>query len=130
MAMEELLEDGVDLPDHTSLDLATAREATYVFHNEVTYEYPAPIRALRHQFVVLPRHRHGDQRRVTHRVHADVPQRALVHHRYDRFGNPVVAVRAPRSPSASPTACAPCCTAAATTTPIARGVPSTRRRPD
>ena len=77
MAMEELLEDGIDLPDHTSLDLASAREATYVFHNEVSYEYPAPIRALRHQFVVLPRHRHGDQRRVTHRIHADVPQRAL-----------------------------------------------------
>jgi transglutaminase-like putative cysteine protease len=96
--MEELLEDGVDLPDHTSLDLAAAREATYVFHNEVSYEYPAPIRALRHQFVVLPRHRHGDQRRVTHRIHADVPQRALVHHRYDRFGNPVVAVHAPEVP--------------------------------
>jgi transglutaminase-like putative cysteine protease len=98
VALEELLEDGVELPDHMSLDLATAREATYVFHNEVSYEYPAPIRALRHQFVVLPPHRHGDQRRVAHRVHADVPHCALVRHRHDRFGNPIVAVRAPEVP--------------------------------
>ena len=86
------------LPDHRALDLAAAREATYIFHNEVTYEYPAPIRALHHQFVVLPRRRHGDQRRITHRVHADVPHRAAVRHRYDRFGNPVVEVRAAEVP--------------------------------
>jgi transglutaminase-like putative cysteine protease len=98
VALEELLDDGVELPDHRALDLVTAREATYVFHNEVTYEYPAPIRALRHQFVVLPRHRHGDQRRITHRVHADVPRRSTIRHRDDRFGNPVVEVHAAEVP--------------------------------
>src|SRR5918993_2903382 len=96
--MEELLDDGVVLPDHRSLDVATAREATYVFQNEVAYEYPAPISALRHQFVVLPRRRHGDQQRITHRFHADVPHRATVRHRVDRFGNPVVEVRAAEVP--------------------------------
>ena len=98
MALDELLDDGVVLPDHRALDVVAAREATYIFHNEVTYEYPAPIRALHHQFVVLPRRRHGDQRRITHRLHADVPHRATLRHRYDRFGNPVVEVRAAEVP--------------------------------
>jgi transglutaminase-like putative cysteine protease len=95
VALEELLEDGVELLDHRHVDLATATEATYVFSNEVTYEYPAPIESLRHQFVVVPRRRHGDQHRIVHRMHVDVPDRAAVHRRYDRFGNPVVEVRAP-----------------------------------
>ena len=99
MALEELLDDGVALPDHAPLDLAGVSEATYVVHNEVTYEYPAPIRSLRHRFVVLPRQRHADQRRITHRVHADLPHRATAKQRYDRFGNPVVEVRAAEVPA-------------------------------
>ena len=98
MALEELLDDGITLLDHRSVDLASAREVTYVFRNEVTYEYPAPIRSLRHQFVVLPRRRHADQRRVAHRVDADLPRRAAVRRLYDRFGNPVVEVRAAEVP--------------------------------
>jgi len=98
VALEELLDDGVELLDHRQVDLAAANEATYVFSNEVTYEYPAPIQSLRHQFVVVPRRRHGDQRRVVHRLHADVPDVAAVRRRYDRFGNLVVDVRAPRIP--------------------------------
>jgi transglutaminase-like putative cysteine protease len=95
---EELLGDGVDLLDHRELDLAAAREATYVFSNEVSYVYPAPIRSLRHRFVVIPRRRHGDQRRLAHRVEADVPRHATVHHRYDRCGNLVMEVRAAHVP--------------------------------
>ena len=98
MALEELLDDGVELLDHRQVDLAAANEATYVFSNEVTYEYPAPIRSLQHQFVVVPRRRHGDQRRIVHRIHADVPDQAAVRRRYDRFGNLVVDVHAPRVP--------------------------------
>jgi transglutaminase-like putative cysteine protease len=98
VALEELLDDSVELLDHRQVDLAAAQEATYVFSNEVAYEYPAPIRSLQHQFVVVPRRRHGDQRRIVHRLHADVPGEAAVHRRYDRFGNLVVAVHAPRVP--------------------------------
>ena len=96
MAHEELLD--ADHLDHRQLDLAAAREATYVFSNEVTYEYPSPIRSLRHQFVVVPRMRHGDQRRIVQRLHADVPGRAAVRQRYDRFGNPVYELHAPVVP--------------------------------
>ena len=95
MALEELLTGDVELLDHRHVDLAAASEATYVFSNEVTYEYPAPIRSLQHQFVVVPRRRHGDQRRIVHRIHADVPDEAAVRRRYDRFGNLVVDVHAP-----------------------------------
>jgi transglutaminase-like putative cysteine protease len=98
VALEELLEEGVELVDHRQVDLAAADEATYIFSNEVAYEYPSPIRSLRHQFVVVPRQRHGDQRRIVHRIHVDVPERADVRRRYDRFGNPVVEVHAPRVP--------------------------------
>ena len=92
MALEELLDDAAVVLDPRAIDLCTATEATYVFTSEMIYEYPAPIRALRHRFVVLPRGRHGDQRRIVHRVHADVPRRASVRRRYDRFGNLVVEV--------------------------------------
>jgi transglutaminase-like putative cysteine protease len=96
VALEALLDEGVELLDHRHVDLASANEATYVFSNEVTYEYPAPIRSLQHQFVVVPRRRHGDQRRVVHRIHADIPDEAAVRRRYDRFGNLVVDVHAPQ----------------------------------
>jgi transglutaminase-like putative cysteine protease len=96
VALEELLD--ADHLDHHQLDLTTAREATYVFSNEVAYEYPSPIRTLHHQFVVVPRMRHGDQRRIVHRLHADVPGRASMRRRYDRFGNPVYEVHAPEVP--------------------------------
>jgi transglutaminase-like putative cysteine protease len=94
MALAELLEDGVELLDHRHVDVATAREATYVFSNQVTYRYPAPIRSLRHRFVVVPRLRHGDQRRIVHRLHLDLPRHAALLRRSDRFGNPVVDVHA------------------------------------
>lgn len=84
-----------DRIDPRHVDFASVEEVTYVLHNDISYEYPAPIRALRHRLVVVPRYRHGDQRRVAHRLDADVPTRAAVRHRYDRFGNPVVDVEAP-----------------------------------
>ncbi len=98
MAPEELLDDSVELVDVHRLELAQACEATYLLSTDITYEYPAPIRSLHHQFVVVPRRRHGDQRRVLHRIHADVPDEASVRRRHDRFGNLVVDVRAPRVP--------------------------------
>jgi transglutaminase-like putative cysteine protease len=79
-------------------ELLEAREATYVFSTDVSYTYAAPIRSLRHQFLVVPRHRHGDQRRVAYRMHADVPAHAAVRRRADSFGNPVVEVHAPHVP--------------------------------
>ena len=68
-------------------------EATYLVEQELRYEYPGPISDLRHRLMILPRERHGDQRRLSHRleVSPDVPARAAA----DAFGNPVVTITAP-----------------------------------
>ena len=97
-----LLDDdhaSAQLLDHRAVDLKGATEATYLLRNDVTYTYPAPIRALRHRLVVVPRRRHGDQRRIVHRLHADVPVAAEVRRRRDRFGNPVLQLAADVVPS-------------------------------
>jgi transglutaminase-like putative cysteine protease len=68
-------------------------EATYLVEQELRYEYPGPISDLRHRLMILPRERHGDQRRLSHslEVSPDVPAHAAA----DAFGNPVVMVAAP-----------------------------------
>ncbi|MET0446861.1 MAG: transglutaminase family protein [Aeromicrobium sp.] len=98
MQLAQLLDDdhsrATEL-DHRSVDLCGAREVTYVVRNDVTYEYPAPIRALQHRFVVVPRSRHDDQRRVVHRLRVDAGPATEVQRRRDRFGNSIVDVEAP-----------------------------------
>ena len=67
----------------------------YLLHQRLRYEYPAAIRHLAHRLVVIPPERHGDQRRVLHRL--DVSGAAAqVTPRLDGFGNHVIEVRAPR----------------------------------
>jgi transglutaminase-like putative cysteine protease len=97
----ELLDD--DLARAVSLDprhvdLAAAREVTYVLRNDVAYDYPAPIRALHHRLVILPRLRHGDQLRLAHRLAVDAPSPTAVRGHYDWFGNPVVDIEAAEIP--------------------------------
>jgi transglutaminase-like putative cysteine protease len=71
----------------------------YLLHQRLRYEYPTPIRHLAHRLVVIPPERHGDQRRVLHRV--DVTGAAAeVTSRLDTFGNQVLDVRAAQVPSA------------------------------
>lgn len=81
--------------DHHCVDVAAAREVTYVLRTDLTYEYPAPIRELRHRLVLVPRYRHGDQRCLAHRLTIDATEPAHARRRYDRFGNAIVDVMAP-----------------------------------
>ena len=69
-------------------------EATYVVQQRFRYDYPGPIADLQHRLMVVPRERHGDQRRVASRL--DVSESATVHDAYDAFGNPVATVFARR----------------------------------
>lgn len=98
MQLAQLLDDdhsrAAEL-DPQAVDLRRAREVTYVLRNDVAYEYPAPIRALQHRFVVVPRLRHDDQRRVAHRLRVDAGPTTAVTRRRDRFGNPIVDLAAP-----------------------------------
>ena len=84
--------------DDTSIDWNGAVEVTYLLHQSFRYEYPGPIADLHHRLVVVPRERHGDQIRLSHRVDSSAP--ASEHIDADDFGNPVVTFFARRVDSA------------------------------
>jgi transglutaminase-like putative cysteine protease len=71
----------------------------YLLHQRLRYEYPSPIRHLAHRLVVIPPERHGDQRRVLHRVDVSGAT-AEVTSRLDPFGNQILDVRAAQVASA------------------------------
>jgi transglutaminase-like putative cysteine protease len=79
--------------DHETIDWAGVVAVQYHIEQAIRYEYPAPIRDLRHRLVISPRVRHGDQRRVSHdlAVFPDVPSRLGP----DSFGNEIVALNVP-----------------------------------
>lgn len=62
-------------------------EATYVVQQRFRYDYPGPIADLHHRLMVVPRERHGSQRRIATRL--DVTPHAVAHDEHDAFGNPV-----------------------------------------
>ena len=78
-----------------SVDWSSARRASYLVRQTFRYEYPEPIRDLSHRLVVIPPERFGDQRRLWHDVSVGLDG-ALVENRFDRFGNVIVDVFAPR----------------------------------
>jgi transglutaminase-like putative cysteine protease len=85
-AAEPMADDAVRWDDVT--------EATYVVQQRFRYDYPGPIADLQHRLMVVPRERHGDQRRVASRL--DVSENATMHDAHDAFGNPVATVFARR----------------------------------
>jgi len=81
--------------DPTSVDWATARQATYLVRQTFRYEYTNPIRDLNHRLVVIPPERFGDQRRLWHEMRVGL-ESAHVEDHQDRFGNVIFDVFAPR----------------------------------
>jgi transglutaminase-like putative cysteine protease len=84
-----------DLLDHDGMDWSRVKRTAYLLHQHVRYEYPAPIRDLRHRLVIVPPSVHADQRRLLHRVDISGAL-ARTRPRLDDFGNHVIDVRAPR----------------------------------
>ena len=84
-----------ELLDHNGMDWSRVKRTAYLLHQHVRYEYPAPIRDLRHRLVIVPPVAHGDQRRLLHRVDISGAL-ARTSTRLDQFGNHVIDVRAPR----------------------------------
>jgi transglutaminase-like putative cysteine protease len=82
-----------------AVDWSTALRASYLITQTFRYEYPSPIRDLNHRLVVIPPERFGDQRRLRHRVSAEVDG-IRFENRQDRFGNVIVDAFAPRVSSA------------------------------
>ena len=54
--------------DHRRLDLGAAKRVRYVLEQQFRYEYDAPVRELRQRLVIVPPARHGNQRRLAHRL--------------------------------------------------------------
>ena len=75
--------------------LLGATRAVYVLHQDVRYEYTRPVTDLRQRLVILPRARHGDQRRLGHRVRVHNDGETLLNVRVDEFGNTVLHAKAP-----------------------------------
>ena len=86
-------------PEGVAVDWSTALRASYLITQTFRYEYPSPIRDLNHRLVVIPPERFGDQRRLRHRVSAQLGG-VRFENRQDRFGNVIVDAFAPRVSSA------------------------------
>ena len=84
-----------DLLDHDGMDWSRVKRTAYLLHQHIRYEYPAPIRDLRHRLVVVPPPVHGDQRRLLHRVDISGALARTRPH-LDDFGNHVIDVRSSR----------------------------------
>jgi transglutaminase-like putative cysteine protease len=82
------------LLDHAAVDWGRVKRSVYLIHQNFHYEYPGPIAELNHRLVVLPPNRHGDQRRLGHRLDVSVSP-AKVDQRRDPFGNVVLDLHVP-----------------------------------
>lgn len=79
--------------DHTKVDWDLVRRSSFLVHQHFRYEYPVPIRDLRHRLVVFPPATFGDQHRTLH--HLEVSQPGEVVTRLDSFANTVVEIMVP-----------------------------------
>ena len=80
------------LLDAAAADLANAGRVTYALHQRFRYEYVGDAYDMQHRLVVVPRLRHGSQRRVLHEVTVSAPD-AAVQTRRDSHGNVVTDIR-------------------------------------
>jgi transglutaminase-like putative cysteine protease len=90
LELEPLDDDTVNWPD--------VAEATYVIRQRFRYDYPVPIADLHHRLMLVPRTRHGTQRRIASRL--DVSPHVVMQDGHDAFGNPVATIFARRIESA------------------------------
>jgi transglutaminase-like putative cysteine protease len=71
-------------------DLECAERVTFVLRQRFHYAYDGPVRDLDHRLVVIPRPRHGNDRRRVHALTVSSPVAPLAHRttvRRDRAGN-------------------------------------------
>lgn len=96
LALDETSVGAVELVDHATMDWERVRSTAYLVHQRITYVYEGPVTRLRQRLVVQPPERHGDQRRIAHRLEVLDAQPRRVSHRLDAFGNHVIHVGIPR----------------------------------
>jgi transglutaminase-like putative cysteine protease len=82
-------------PDFDRSALLAARSATYVIHQDIAYTYSRPIRSLSQRLVIVPKHRHADQRRIADTIRVEHAEPAGRRRHVDRFHNSVVRMAIP-----------------------------------
>lgn len=92
--MSERLKPPIPMLDHRQVDWSRVRRSATVVHQRFRYEYPGPIRDLRHRLVVFPPDRHGGQRLLGRELL--VSDEADVREEVDAFGNLVCHVQVGR----------------------------------
>jgi transglutaminase-like putative cysteine protease len=78
--------DQIQFVDHRALDWERVRRVRYFCYQRFYYEYPGPVRNLRHHLIVVPGERYGDQELLDHRFTV-TPYPAAARPRTDEFGN-------------------------------------------
>jgi transglutaminase-like putative cysteine protease len=82
-----------DLPH--AIDGAEAARIRYRIHQRITYRYDGPVRHLQQRLVLQPRAEHGDQRRISRRLHVLGATPHQIDATVDAFGNTVVMLSIP-----------------------------------
>jgi transglutaminase-like putative cysteine protease len=77
------------------IDGAEAARIRYRIHQRITYRYDGPVRHLQQRLVVQPRAEHGDQRRISRRLHVLGATPQQIDATLDAFGNTVVMLSIP-----------------------------------
>jgi transglutaminase-like putative cysteine protease len=85
----------VDDVDASGIDWSRVRHGAFVIHQRITYRYDGPVRRLRQRLVVLPRHHHGDQWRISRGVEILDAAPKRVRAATDEFGNHIVDIEVP-----------------------------------
>lgn len=75
------------------VDWPRVRQARYLVHQRFQYEYPASIRDLRHQLMVIPPAVFGDQNRTIYSLEVSEPGEVIT--TFDSLANTVIDVRIP-----------------------------------
>ncbi len=79
--------------DPAEVDWNRVRLIKYLMHQRFSYEYPARIRDLRHQLMVIPPATFGDQRRSVYSLEVSEPGEVIT--TLDSLANTVIDVRIP-----------------------------------
>ena len=95
LALGDAEATALPLLDHQAVDWSRVRRTAYLVHQHLRYDYPGPIADLRHQLMIVPPPRLGDQRRVVYQLDVSLPEHTRAE-RQDGFGNVVLEVSVPR----------------------------------
>jgi transglutaminase-like putative cysteine protease len=89
--------ESVEIIDDGTADWARAREASFVIHQRIRYDYPGTVHDLYQHLMVIPPDHHGAQRTVRSEVVTNVAG-AHRRQRLDSFGNVITEFRVPAVP--------------------------------